>query len=181
MTTELREILQEWAKYTLEKGRTDWLFTNYRGERLQAEKWAKWKFQDLCVEAGLGKRNFHWLRDTFATEHARHGTDPGFTQQFMGHADFGTTYNKYFKPLKEQKKICIVLGGALQILFGVKGNRWNKHEVISKFFNQHWIKPLPHEVPNGATIKEVLGCLFLICIIEKISGIKNMKLLKESC
>lgn len=56
--------------------------------------------------------------------------------------------------LKAHGKICIVLGGALQILFGVKGNRWNKHEVISKFFNQHWIKPLPHEVPNGATLVE---------------------------
>ena len=102
--TELQEILQEWAKHTLEKGRTDWLFTTHRGKRLQAEEWAKSTFKDLCAEAGLGNRNLHWLRDTFATEQAEHGTDPGFTQGFMGHANFNTTYTRYFNPRDEQKK-----------------------------------------------------------------------------
>ena len=36
---------------------------------------------------------------------------------------------------------CIVLGGATQILFGVRGKRWANHEVISKFFNDAWVYP----------------------------------------
>lgn len=44
----------------------------------------------------------------------------------------------------------IHLGGATQILFGVKGNRWVHHSVISKFFNNAWVKPLPEEIPDYA-------------------------------
>jgi hypothetical protein len=36
---------------------------------------------------------------------------------------------------------CIVMGGALQILFGVRGKRWETHPVISKFFNDAWVVP----------------------------------------
>lgn len=41
------------------------------------------------------------------------------------------------------------LGGAMQLLFGVKGRRWARHPVISKLFNDNWIKPLPQERPRG--------------------------------
>jgi len=36
---------------------------------------------------------------------------------------------------------CIVMGGALQILFGIVGKRWETHSVISKFFNDAWVVP----------------------------------------
>ena len=47
--------------------------------------------------------------------------------------------------LKQAGKQAIHMGGATQILFGIKGNRWDKHPVISKFYNEHWVRPLPEE------------------------------------
>jgi hypothetical protein len=42
----------------------------------------------------------------------------------------------------------IVLGGATQILFGVKGVRWDSNEFISKLYNENWVYPSDEETPN---------------------------------
>jgi hypothetical protein len=43
----------------------------------------------------------------------------------------------------------IHLGGALQILFGVRGKRWEQgHPLFERLFNDKWIRPLPHETPK---------------------------------
>ena len=60
----------------------------------------------------------------------------------------------------ELKKLglkCIVMGGATQILFGVKGKRWEKHDVISKFFNDAWVVPNKEYKPNNSKLIEN-GC-----------------------
>jgi hypothetical protein len=44
--------------------------------------------------------------------------------------------------LKEKGIIVIVMGGALQVLFGLKGARWANHPIISSFWNDAWIYPL---------------------------------------
>lgn len=44
----------------------------------------------------------------------------------------------------------LVLGGATQVLFGIKGNRWASHDVISKFWNDAWVWPSIQETPRGA-------------------------------
>ncbi|HAF96493.1 MAG TPA: hypothetical protein DER10_03645 [Elusimicrobia bacterium] len=49
--------------------------------------------------------------------------------------------------IKRIGKKAVVLGGATQILFGIKGKRWADHPVISKLFNEHWVYPQPSEVP----------------------------------
>jgi hypothetical protein len=41
------------------------------------------------------------------------------------------------------------LGGIVQVLFGIKGKRWEESEHISKLMNEHWTKPLPEEVPSN--------------------------------
>jgi len=43
--------------------------------------------------------------------------------------------------LKKKGIQCIVMGGAVQILFGIIGKRWESHSVISKFFNDAWVVP----------------------------------------
>lgn len=43
--------------------------------------------------------------------------------------------------LKERGIIVIVMGGALQVLFGLKGGRWVNHPIISRFWNDAWIYP----------------------------------------
>lgn len=55
------------------------------------------------------------------------------------------------KALKERGIITIVLGGAIQVLFGIKGKRWASHPVISKFWNDSWIWPSENETPRGFT------------------------------
>jgi hypothetical protein len=59
--------------------------------------------------------------------------------------------------LKQKGCICIVMGGAIQILFGIKGRRWETHPVISQYFNDDWIFPPDDMIPDGAGTVEG-GC-----------------------
>jgi hypothetical protein len=43
----------------------------------------------------------------------------------------------------------IHLGGTVQLLFGIKGGRWDKHPRISAFYNEAWTRPSPSETPQG--------------------------------
>jgi hypothetical protein len=60
--------------------------------------------------------------------------------------------------LKKRGIIAIVLGGATQVLFGLKGMRWEKHSVISRFWNEAWKWPKASETPSGAALIE--GCCY---------------------
>lgn len=44
-------------------------------------------------------------------------------------------------------KSAIYIGGAIQILFGIKGSRWDGMEKINKFYNENWIRPSLEETP----------------------------------
>lgn len=61
--------------------------------------------------------------------------------------------------LKRAGCIAIHTGGATQILFGIKGRRWDSHAVISRFYNSAWIRPVAHEIPDGGREIEN-GCYF---------------------
>ena len=56
--------------------------------------------------------------------------------------------------LKSRGISAIHTGGATQILFGVKGGRWETHSVISTFFNDAWVRPSAAEVPTHAGLVE---------------------------
>lgn len=56
--------------------------------------------------------------------------------------------------LKALGKVCIVMGGAIQVLFGIKGNRWQTHSVISRFWNDAWVYPSLEETPGSAEAVE---------------------------
>ena len=56
--------------------------------------------------------------------------------------------------LKKRGVIAIVMGGATQVLFGIKGNRWQTHNVISHFWNDAWVYPREDETPGGAILVE---------------------------
>jgi hypothetical protein len=59
--------------------------------------------------------------------------------------------------LKARGISAIVLGGAIQVLFGIKGQRWATHSVISHFWNGAWVWPSPVEIPGAAVLVEG-GC-----------------------
>ncbi len=52
--------------------------------------------------------------------------------------------------LKQKGIACVVMGGSIQVLFGIKGKRWATHDVISKFWNDSWVWPAEEETPKGA-------------------------------
>lgn len=58
---------------------------------------------------------------------------------------------------KERGKVGISMGGGLQILFGVRGNRWDQNPTFQKFFNEHWIRPSGEECPPE-NVKVEQGC-----------------------
>jgi hypothetical protein len=51
--------------------------------------------------------------------------------------------------VKQSGKMAVHIGGATQVLFGIRGKRWDDHPEISRFFNPYWSRPLPSEVPEG--------------------------------
>ena len=59
--------------------------------------------------------------------------------------------------IKNMGKPCVHLGGGNQLLFGIRGKRWDDHEVLSHFCNDYWVRPLEHEVPVNHTLVEG-GC-----------------------
>jgi len=56
---------------------------------------------------------------------------------------------------KSQGKIGIHLGGSLQLLFGIKGKRWEQEHYNDSYnypslFNAHWVRPSEMEIPKSA-------------------------------
>lgn len=51
----------------------------------------------------------------------------------------------------------IVMGGSLQLLFGLRGSRWEKRDDYITYFNPFWIRPKSVEKPLGAELIEE-GC-----------------------
>lgn len=59
--------------------------------------------------------------------------------------------------IKTSGKQAIVLGGATQILFGIKGKRWEEREFFRSMMNEYWIRPDDNERPENADAVEG-GC-----------------------
>jgi len=57
--------------------------------------------------------------------------------------------------VKRMGKQGIHLGGATQILFGIRGGRWDRMPFFQKLYNDHWRRPLAQETPEN--FKEVEG------------------------
>lgn len=49
---------------------------------------------------------------------------------------------------KRMGKKAIHLGGATQILFGIKGKRWDERPNVNKFYNDYWVYPSSEETPK---------------------------------
>ena len=55
--------------------------------------------------------------------------------------------------IKNGGKIAIHLGGATQLLFGIKGARWD-HHPLSRMYNEHWTRPAEEETPKASQLIE---------------------------
>lgn len=47
--------------------------------------------------------------------------------------------------VKNMGKQAIHIGGGSQIMFGIKGGRWDTHPDVSPMYNEHWVRPLESE------------------------------------
>jgi len=54
--------------------------------------------------------------------------------------------------VKRMGKKAVHLAGATQLLFGIKGKRWEEYIVwpYTNLFNKHWVRPAPNEQPKNA-------------------------------
>ena len=59
--------------------------------------------------------------------------------------------------VKRAGKIGVHMGGCLQILFGIMGKRWDEHPIISKLYNDNWVRPSELEKPKSY-LKVEDGC-----------------------
>lgn len=59
--------------------------------------------------------------------------------------------------IKQAGKQAVHVGGSLQLFFGIKGNRWDNHDVIGQLYNEAWVRPSEMEMIKKADIVEG-GC-----------------------
>ena len=74
-----------------------------------------------------------------------------FDIAIIGAGGYGLPLAAWIKALGKQ---AIHMGGATQILFGVKGKRWEEREEFSSFFNNYWCNPSVSELPKQAVLLE---------------------------
>lgn len=60
--------------------------------------------------------------------------------------------------IKRAGKQAVHMGGCLQVLFGIKGARWDNNERTNKFYNDAWVRPAAQEVIKRAD--EVEGACY---------------------
>jgi len=59
--------------------------------------------------------------------------------------------------VKNLGKKAVHLGGATQLLFGIKGKRWDELPFFKQLYNTNWVRPLSTETPDNFRIVES-GC-----------------------
>ena len=107
------------------------------------------KFELITIKAeqNIGKEDSNWFDSLYLMQDAVSKVD--FDIALIGCGAFGLPLASFIKT--ELKKTSIHLGGALQLLFGIMGKRWEdyNHPTFKKFVNEYWTRPLPEETPEG--------------------------------
>lgn len=55
---------------------------------------------------------------------------------------------------KKINRNAIQMSGALQILFGIKGKRWDDNKYISSLYNDNWVRPEGDEIIKASNVVE---------------------------
>ncbi|MEH1870775.1 hypothetical protein [Nostoc sp.] len=72
--------------------------------------------------------------------------DEDFDIAIIGCGAYGLPLAAYVKSLGKQ---AVHLGGATQILFGIKGNRWDKIPFFQSLYNEYWVRCSPEDIPTN--------------------------------
>ncbi|HUM50422.1 MAG TPA: hypothetical protein PK431_01355, partial [Chitinophagales bacterium] len=68
-----------------------------------------------------------------------------FDVAIIGAGTYGLPLAAFVKSIGKQ---AIHMGGATQLMLGIKGNRWDKDPIISKLYNEYWTRPFDYETPK---------------------------------
>jgi len=74
-----------------------------------------------------------------------------FDIALLGCSHFGLPLVSHIK--ENLKKSAIYMGGETQILFGIKGQRWDSWPDATSFYNENWTRSID-EIPDGASIMD---------------------------
>jgi hypothetical protein len=69
-----------------------------------------------------------------------------FDVAIIGAGAYGMPLAAFIKSLGKK---AIHLGGATQILFGIKGARWDQRAEYSQLYNEFWVRPDSSEIPSN--------------------------------
>lgn len=70
-----------------------------------------------------------------------------FDVALLGCGVYGVPLSVHIKRMGRQ---AIYTGGATQIIFGIKGKRWDNLGI----YNEHWVRPFPEDVPQNMNLIE---------------------------
>lgn len=77
-----------------------------------------------------------------------------FDVAIIGAGSYGLPLASFIKKTGKQ---AVHMAGATQVLFGIKGKRWDNHKIISKLYNENWVRPAADETPTECK-KVEQGC-----------------------
>lgn len=98
-----------------------------------------------------GRRQFSdWFEALESMENAISETD--FDVALIGCGAYGLPLAAHVKRLGKKS---VHLGGATQILFGIRGKRWEDIPKVLALFNPHWVRPSEEDRPDN--YKEIEG------------------------
>lgn len=69
-----------------------------------------------------------------------------FDVALIGAGAYGIPLASYVKSIGKQ---AIHMAGNLQILFGIRGKRWDNFPQYVQYFNEYWVYPAEHETPKN--------------------------------
>ena len=105
------------------------------------------KFELITIKAiqslsGENKNFRHWFE---ALDYMKNEiNNKEFDIALIGCGAYGLPLAAHVKRIG---KIGIHMGGCLQILFGIKGKRWDNHKIISNLYNVNWVRPSEEDKP----------------------------------
>lgn len=99
----------------------------------------------IKAEQNLGKVDSNYFKTLERTKQKINALD--FDVALIGCGAAGIPLAHYVR--KGMNKTAIHLGGALQVLFGIIGKRWEEYPQLKDIINEHWTRPLPEEHPKS--------------------------------
>lgn len=75
-----------------------------------------------------------------------------FDIALIGCGAYGFPLGAFVK--RDLARKAIHIGGATQLLFGIRGGRWDNHTIVKDFYNDYWVRPTAAERPSNAEAVE---------------------------